>query len=95
MLGKNNGEGRCAPHGRHRLRCVHKDVGANRDRRRSGLFDVNPVVHTARAARASTANGHDDVIAPLRHRLDHSGISRLGGGWLAVVFHAAKPVALA
>ncbi len=85
MRGEDQRKIRRAPHVGHRPRGVDKNVGTNRDRRNAGLFHMDAIVHTARAARASTDNGDDDVIARRRHGLDGRRVSRFGRRRFAVV----------
>src|SRR5262245_64432936 len=66
VWGKDDGILGRAPQTGHSSRCGHKNVGTNGDGRKARLLKVDAVVHTARAARPSTTNGHNGIVAGLR-----------------------------
>ncbi len=74
-----------APHLRHRPSGKLEYVGAYRNRGYSSLFCMDSVVHTARAARPSTAYCDYDIVAVSRHIAYYARIGGFGRRWLAVI----------
>jgi hypothetical protein len=67
-----------APHTGHRPCGFDENIRTDGDGRNASLFHMNAIVHTARAARASTANGHDRIVTRLSQILNHLRRRRLG-----------------
>ena len=62
---------RHAPYSRSGLAGGHKVVGANGGSRDTGAVQMDTVVHTARAARASISHPYNGQITELLPLLDH------------------------
>src|SRR5213593_1641649 len=75
---------RHAPYGRCGLAGSHKMIGANGGSRDPGTVQMNTVVHTARAARASISHPDNGQITELFPLLDHLRRYRLRGGGFAM-----------
>ena len=76
------------PHLRHASGGLDKEVSANGHGRDACLLDVNSVVYTTRAARASIAHAHDNVVTLPRHLLNHARLGWLGRRRLAMILDA-------
>jgi hypothetical protein len=68
-----------APHTGHRPCGFDENIRTDGDGRNASLFHMNAIVHTARAARASTANGHDHIVTRLRQLLNDLRRRGFGG----------------
>jgi len=68
-----------APNPGHRPCGFDENIRTDGDGRNARLFHMNAIVHTARAARASTAYGHDHIVTGLRQLLNHLRRRRFGG----------------
>lgn len=66
------------PHAGHRPRRFGENIRTDRHGRNAGFFDMQTIVHTARAARPSTANGHDRIVTRLGQLLHHLWRRRFG-----------------
>ncbi len=77
MRGKDERKIRRAPQAGHGPGGVDKNVCTDGHGRGTRFFNMYAIVHTARAARASTADGHDHVITPCGQLLNHFRSRRL------------------
>src|SRR5215470_8114125 len=67
------------PHAGHRPRSFGENICTDSHGRNAGFFDMETIVHTARAARPSTANSHDRIVTRLDQLLNNLWRSRFGG----------------
>ena len=79
VLGENDRIVLGAPHTGHRPCSFDENIRTDGDGRNARLFHMNAIVHTARAARASTANGHENIVTRLRQLLNHLRHRGFGG----------------
>ena len=83
---------RHAPYGRSGLASGHKVVGANGGSRDTSTVQMDTVVHTARAARASIAHADNSQITELLPLLDHFRGDGLRGRRFTVPHNVAETV---
>ena len=93
VLSEDGGIFRRSPHGRHGRRGVNESVGANSGGRQASLLHVNPVVHTARTAGTSIADGDDHRIAVFRQLAQGRRVRGTGCAGLPVPTHLGNFVA--
>jgi hypothetical protein len=79
VLGENDRIVWGTPHAGHRPRRFGENIRTDGHGRNASFFNMNTIVHTARAARPSTANGHDRIVTRLSQLLNHLRSRRLGG----------------
>src|SRR5262249_29373015 len=67
------------PHAVHRPGSFDENIRTDSHGRNTGFFDMDTIVHTARAARSSTANGDNRIVTRLDQFLNHLWRRRFGG----------------
>src|SRR5215813_2192560 len=83
---------RHAPYGRGSLASGHKMISANSGGRNSSAVQMDTVVHTARAARASISDPDNGQITELFPLLDHLRSHRLRGGGFAMPHNVGETI---